>query len=351
MYRYAILLALFSAILFGAAAPASKVLLSDLTPFQLAGLLYLGAAMAVAPFAFTGGFSPAALIKDKTNTLRLLGAIVFGGMFGPIFLLLALERVEAGSVALWLNLELAMTAVLGVLFFRDHLSYKAWSGVLAAVLAAALLSWSQGVAGIAAGLLVLMACVFWGLDNHLTALIDGISPSQSTFFKGLIAGLVNLAIGIHLRPLDTDASAILMALLVGALAYGLSKVLYIRAAQGMGATRAQVFFSSAPFFGLLFAIVFLDEAFMAIYWLAGLLFVVAIVLLMLDSHVHAHRHSAQRHAHWHRHDDGHHNHIHRGLPLSYRHSHAHEHEPIEHSHTHLPDLHHRHSHDETKGEH
>jgi len=265
--------------------------------------------------------------------------------------LLALERVEAGSVALWLNLELAMTAVLGVLFFRDHLSYKAWSGVLAAVLAAALLSWSQGVAGIAAGLLVLMACVFWGLDNHLTALIDGISPSQSTFFKGLIAGLVNLAIGIHLRPLDTDASAILMALLVGALAYGLSIVLYIRAAQGMGATRAQVFFSSAPFFGLLFAIVFLDEAFMAIYWLAGLLFVVAIVLLMLDSHVHAHRHSAQRHAHWHRHDDGHHNHIHRGLPLSYRHSHAHEHEPIEHSHTHLPDLHHRHSHDETKGEH
>lgn len=264
MYRYSIFLALFSAILFGAAAPASKVLLSDLTPFQLAGLLYLGAAIAVAHSAFAGGFSPAALIKDKSNALRLLGAIVFGGMFGPIFVLLALERVEAGSVALWLNLELAMTDVLGVCFFRDHLSYTAWAGVVAAVLAAAVLSWSQGVAGITAGLLVLMACVFWGLDNHLTALIDGISPSQSTFFKGLIAGLVNLSIGMHLKPLNSDAYTILMALLVGALAYGLSIVLYIRAAQGMGATRAQVFFSSAPFFGLILAIVFLDETFMAI---------------------------------------------------------------------------------------
>src|SRR5947209_19444260 len=42
-------LGLLSALLFGAATPAGKMLLGDFTPFQLAGLLYLGAAAGVAP--------------------------------------------------------------------------------------------------------------------------------------------------------------------------------------------------------------------------------------------------------------------------------------------------------------
>jgi hypothetical protein len=48
-------LALASAALFGAATPASKALLADLSPFQLAGLLYLGAALGVAPVAWRRG--------------------------------------------------------------------------------------------------------------------------------------------------------------------------------------------------------------------------------------------------------------------------------------------------------
>ena len=40
-----LLLALIAAALFGASMPASKLLLEDLAPFQLAGLLYLGAAL------------------------------------------------------------------------------------------------------------------------------------------------------------------------------------------------------------------------------------------------------------------------------------------------------------------
>jgi hypothetical protein len=31
---------------------------------------------------------------------------------------------------------------------------------------------------------VLAACACWGLDNQLTALIDGITPSQTAFWKG-----------------------------------------------------------------------------------------------------------------------------------------------------------------------
>ena len=40
-----------AAVLFGAATPATKLLVDDVGSVTLAGLLYLGAALAVAPFA------------------------------------------------------------------------------------------------------------------------------------------------------------------------------------------------------------------------------------------------------------------------------------------------------------
>ena len=91
-----------------------------------------------------------------------------------MLLLLGLRLAAAVSVSLWLNLELVATALLGVLVFRDHLGLAGWSGVACALAGAALLPLAGGGAGPAAGGLVLLACLCWGVDNHLTALIDGI---------------------------------------------------------------------------------------------------------------------------------------------------------------------------------
>ena len=343
MHRRSILLAILSAILFGASAPASKWLLVELTPFQLAGFLYLGAALAVTPSAFSKGSTSVSIIGDHRNQLKLLGAVVFGGILGPILLLFGLRLAEAGAVSLWLNLELAATAVIGVVFFRDHLSPLAWVGVCFAMLAALLLTWSQGSVGVSAGVLVLAACICWGLDNHLTALIDGISPSQSTFWKGLVAGVVNLSIGIALAPLNLELTSISSALIVGGLCYGVSIVLYIKSAHVMGATRAQVVFSSAPIFGVILSVLFLGESVTSNHLIAATLFVVAIALLLRDSHSHAHKHPSLQHKHYHTHDDGHHSHHIDSAHPDY-HSHIHEHTSLEHKHPHWPDIHHRHSH-------
>jgi drug/metabolite transporter (DMT)-like permease len=340
-----VLLALLSAALFGVATPASKMLLVGLTPFQLAGVLYLGAALAVAPAALRQGSLLAPLRADGRTRLRLLGAVLFGGVIGPVALLFGLRLAQATSVSLWLNLELAATAVLGALLFRDHLSYKGWLGVVAGLLASALLAWGPDTAGLAPGLLILVACLCWGLDNHLTALIDGITPSQSTLWKGAIAGTVNLTIGAVLAPVSVTVQALAIALAVGALSYGVSIVLYIRSAQSLGATRAQVLFASAPFFGVAISVVALDESLSIVHALAVPLFVAGVVFLMWESHVHEHAHDAMSHEHAHRHDDAHHTHVHSGIPASLRHTHPHDHAPTQHRHPHWPDLHHRHVHE------
>ena len=336
--------AILAAALFGAATPASKMLLSDLTPFQLAGLLYLGAAIGVLPRAARSGGIRLPGRGDRRNRLRLLGAVVSGGMLGPVLLLFGLRLAMAASVSLWLNFELAATALLGVVFFRDHLGKLGWGGLAAAIAGASLLSLPHGSSGLAAGGLVLAACLCWGMDNHLTALIDGITPSQSTFWKGLVAGGTNLAIGLILAPLDAGAFAVLGGLFVGSWAYGASITLYISSAQVIGATRAQIAFASAPFFGVVFSVLLLGERLGLAHLGSAALFIAGIVLLTLEHHEHAHVHPAMEHEHAHRHDDDHHDHEHAEPAGPGWHTHRHVHERQAHSHPHWPDLHHRHSH-------
>lgn len=344
MAIHPILLAFLSAVLFGAATPASKGLLENLSPFQLAGLLYLGAALGVAPVAGLRDVWRVPQRIDPVNRWRLWGAVLAGGVLGPVLLLAGLKAASAASVSLWLNLELIATAVLGHWFFRDYLTRYGWLGVAVTLAAAVALSMGSGTAGLVAGGLVLLACCCWGLDNHLTALIDGISPSQSTFWKGLVAGGVNLAIGLMLHPFSATGYVVLGAVFVGIWSYGASITLYIHAAHKLGATRGQIIFATAPFFGLLLSAVVLGETLQWVHLLAAALFGVGVSLLTVESHSHQHTHTGLSHAHRHRHDDGHHTHDHPDLPANTEHLHWHEHEPLTHAHPHWPDLHHRHTH-------
>lgn len=344
MFKNPILMALLSAILFGAATPASKMLLTGITPFQLAGLLYFGAAIAVAPSAIKSGGFGLPRREDRKNKFRLFGAILFGGILGPVTLLFGLHLAESASVSLWLNLEMAATAVLGAMFFRDHLGYRGWIGVAAAMLASVLVAWQPENSNFFACILVLLACIFWGMDNHLTALIDGITPSQSTFWKGIIAGTVNLSIGTALDPIIINIQTLIIALTVGGLSYGVSIVFYILSAQKIGAIRAQILFSSAPFFGVALSVMFIGERLSTMYLIAIPIFVCGVIFLLMEGHSHSHRHDETTHEHFHHHNDEHHTHSHPDLPTSTYHSHAHIHEQIEHYHPHWPDIHHRHQH-------
>lgn len=341
--RY-ILIALLSAILFGASTPIAKILLDNLPPFQLAGLLYLGAALGVFPFSMREHNTVKIDNIGKKNLFRLLGAICFGGIAGPVLLLFGLQVASAASVSMWLNLELVATAILGILLFRDHLGRYGWIGVIGTILASVILSWHEGSIGLYALLFVGAACICWGFDNHLTALIDRITPTQSTFWKGMVAGTTNLIIGFSLESHGNEIWIIILAVIVGVFAYGFSITLYILAAQNLGATRSQMIFGSAPFFGVILSALVLGENISTAQTIAILVLVISLITLFRDQHSHSHTHEALNHKHRHNHNDKHHNHGHAGDNEAIYHSHWHKHEPISHTHPHWPDIHHRHNH-------
>lgn len=337
------LFALLSALFFGAATPLSKWLLTTIGPVQLSGLLYLGAAVGVLPLLWREkSFRPVWKMPRPTQKL-LLGAVFCGGLLGPVFLLIGLEQAASASVSLWLNLEAVATALLGYFFFRDKLHQQGWLGAGCLLVASLLLSWGEGAAGWQAGLWVAAACVCWGFDNHWTAMIDGITPAQSTLWKGAIAGTFNLLLGLTLEPVQFTGWQVAAALLLGVFAYGFSITLYITSAQQLGATRSQLLFSTAPYFGLGLAVLLLQESLSLVQWGAAGLVTVAVLLLTLEWHSHEHTHHPLAHEHWHRHDDGHHNHTH-NEPVAGWHTHPHTHTEVSHQHRHLPDLHHRHDH-------
>jgi drug/metabolite transporter (DMT)-like permease len=344
--RIPIFAGLLAAILFGAATPASKSLLVSLSPFQLAGLLYLGAAIGVIPILIRERQLVMPWRLPAKTRLHLGGAILFGGFIGPVLLLLGLRIASSASVSLWLNLELVATAVLGHYLFKDQITKTSAIAVAGTLLAAMLLSFSEGSAGILAGLLILLACASWGFDNHFTAIIDEVSPAQTTFWKGLIAGPVNFGIGWWMVGSMAAMPEIGMGLLVGVFAYGISIVLYITSAQQLGATRSQIIFSSSPFFGVLLSWLWLGESITGLQFLAMAIIAVSLLILVMDQHSHSHHHHEMSHAHWHQHDDDHHDHDHpSGKSVQTRwHTHRHDHRATVHNHLHWPDLHHRHVH-------
>ena len=345
MKSISIVIGLLAGLLFGLATPFSKFLLSELNSFQLAGLLYLGAALAFVPFMIKNWKIEYTALKLNKKKGHIGKVILFGGILGPLFLMIGLKTANSMSVSIWLNLELVATAVLGVLLFKDQLDRFSVIGVVITLCAGIIVSSQESVSGIISGLFILLACISWGFDNHYTAIIDGVSPQTITFIKGIFGGLSNLLIGLLLSKGQIQLSYIPIALLVGIFSYGISIVFYVTSAQNLGATRSQILFSTAPFWGIFAAYLFLGEPLSLIILISFVLLAIGIFFTHLSAHGHEHYHKNMAHIHLHSHDDEHHDHSHDDDEENIKtHSHLHKHTEETHTHKHYSDLHHRHKH-------
>ncbi len=312
MKARSIFIGLLAGLLFGIATPLSKIILTQLNSFQLAGLLYLGAGLAFLPYIIKNRKIEFKALK-QTGKKRYLGGVIFcGGILGPLFLMIGLKAANAMSVSIWLNMELVATAILGILIFRDNLDRYAVIGILLTLGSGIIITSQESNSGIVSAIFILLACISWGFDNQLSAIIDGVSPQTITFIKGIFGGITNLTIGMFLNNWQIDQRYILVALLIGVFSYGISIVLYVASSQNLGATRSQILFSTAPFWGIFGAWIFLREPLTPIVMISFSILVAGIIFTNIVSHGHTHYHKGMVHMHMHSHDDGHHDHIHDG---------------------------------------
>jgi drug/metabolite transporter (DMT)-like permease len=347
MTRIGIPLALLSAVLFGASTPFAKLLLGSVDPWMMAGLLYLGAGVGLALVHL----SRATLkLPDTEAPLRLADlpwlalVILAGGLGGPLLLMLGLARTDAASASLLLNLEGLATMAIAWLWFRENVDRRLLLGAFAILAGAAVLSW-EGRAELDWGaVLIVGACVCWGVDNNLTRKLSSADPVQIAMLKGLVAGAVNIALALTQGAAVPEMGTVLAVAVVGFLGYGVSLVLFVLGLRYLGTARTGAYFSLAPFVGAVLAVLMLNESLSVRLLVAGALMALGLWLHLSEQHEHEHAHEAMEHEHRHRHDE-HHQHSHApGTALDEPHNHWHQHAPMVHRHPHYPDLHHRHDH-------
>ena len=344
---------MLGALAFAASVPAGKVLLRDMQPLALSGGLYLSAGLFCAALLGVG-----ALRRERVTRNRLQGrewlwlgaAVAAGGILGPIALLYGLRSTSAYIAGLLLNFEAVFTVTLGALLSGERVGRRGVGGILLIIAGAILLS-GIGSAGarfehLLGPVLVVAACACWALDNNLTQRVSLRDARQIVAIKGLVGGAVSLLLAfvVGQRVGLPGVRPLFAIVVVGAVSYGASIVLFIRGLRELGVVLTGALFALAPGFAAGLSWMFLDEPVGPTSLLALLGMTAGALLLSTDVHVHEHTHEALEHAHEHEHDE-HHQHEHRPGELEQaRHAHWHRHEPVTHSHPHAHDVHHRHPH-------
>jgi drug/metabolite transporter (DMT)-like permease len=275
--------------------------------------------------------------------LRVVAVALLGAVVAPALLIAGLARTDAAAGSLLLALEAPFTLALARLFFRERLGRRVVAAAVLIVAGAALLGGLPGAGDALGGALIAAATLAWALDNLVSRALADRDPLATVALKGAIGAALSAAVGALAGERLPSAPALAALLGAGALGYGLSLQLYLRAQALMGAARTASVFATAPFVGALVALA------SGAPWpgpplaIAAALMGGGVWLHLSERHGHRHTHEAIEHEHTHTHDDGHHEHAHHPMPAG-PHSHPHRHDPITHDHEHGEDLHHRHGH-------
>jgi drug/metabolite transporter (DMT)-like permease len=290
--------ALGAAVLFGASTPLAKALLRDLSPVLLAGLLYLGSGLGLALIRLIRDRGWRAPGMTKREWLWLLLAIIFGGVLGPVLLMLGLLRTPAATASLLLNLEAVLTALIAWSVFRENANRRIVLGFTLIVVGALLLALPSSSQHLGLGrgaLLIAGACLCWALDNNFTCKVSSSDALFIAGLKGWVAGVVNTVIAVELGARFPSAPVVGMARGVGLLGYGISLVLFVLALRGVGSARTGAYFSTAPFIGAAIAILAFGDHASWMFWLAAVLMGAGVWLHLTERREHLGRSTLKDH--------------------------------------------------------
>jgi len=288
--------AVASAILFGISSTLNKIALENVHPTVIAGMIY-----------FTGGaflfgihFSPLSKkilsffespeIEDKTTTkdFTILALVILcGSIIAPLLLLNGLNQTTAINTSLLLNAESLFTAVIAFVFLNERGAKREYLGIAMLLIGVVFvtangefqkLTLTENIAG---SLLIIGACLFWGIDNNLSKFLSRkrdivLVTGLKCFTGGLALLIIGFFLGINF---SIPLISIPYLLSVGAFSIAFSILLFLFALRKIGSMRTGVIFSASSLFGAVLAFVALREEFTPIQVTAGLVMLLGIYVL------------------------------------------------------------------------
>ena len=339
--------AVVAAALYAINVPLSKILLNFAEPVMMSSFLYLGAGSGLLIYSLIEMKSGKNKEKESLTKKELpyTVAMVVLDIIAPILLMVGITKTTSANVSLLNNFEIVATSITALIVFKEVISGRLWLAIVFVTIASAILSFegTEAFTFNQGSLFVLGACLCWGLENNCTKMISNKSSVEIVVIKGIFSGtgslLVALMIGEHIPAFKW----IILTLILGFLAYGLSINFYIMAQKDLGAAKTSAYYSIAPFLGVAFSMILLGERLKTQFYAALTIITISTYLMVKDTielqHTHEHEHT---HTHEHRHEDlvhtHEHTHTHAHIHIhdgdSENHLHTHEKEISEHKHIH-----------------
>ena len=275
--KKAIFYAILAAALYALNAPISKLLLIRIPSTMMAGLLYLGAG--------SGMFLMEKISKNKQEQpltkkeLPFTVAMVVLDIAAPIFLMIGLTKCSAANASLLNNFEIVATSLIALFIFREVISKRLWFAIILVTLSSILLSFEDmsSLEFSLGSLFVLLACVCWGFENNCTRMLSSKNPAQIVIIKGFGSGFGALVLSFIIGEYYFHIGYILLALLLGFVAYGLSIYFYIYAQRDLGAAKTSTYYAISPFIGAALSLIIFREQ-------PSMIFLVALVIMAVGTY-------------------------------------------------------------------
>ena len=281
----AIFYAIAAAAFYALNVPCSKILLGHISPVFMAGLLYIGAGFGVGIlYLFHIKHEPQSERLDRNDFPYTLGMVLLD-IIAPILLMFGVKYGTSSNASLLGNFEIVATTLIAFFIFRERVSLCLWLAIFFITVSSFILSFEniQAFNFSIGSIFVLGATICWGLENNCTRKISDKSTYQIVTIKGLCSGIGSIVVSLTTGEMNFAVKYIPLALLLGFVAYGLSIFTYIRAQKYLGAAKTSAFYAFAPFIGVLFSVMLLNEKITLQYIVAFLVMIIGTTFVVYDT--------------------------------------------------------------------
>jgi drug/metabolite transporter (DMT)-like permease len=263
----------------------------------MAAFLYLGAGLGMLGLWYFGTAKTERVIAPiaKGEKPYILGMVLLD-ILAPALLMFGLRSTLAANASLLNNFEIVATSLIALFLFKEAISRKLWIGIVLVTLASVLLSLESFSAFrfSSGSLLILAASTAWGLENNFTRKLSNRTSSDIVIVKGIGSGFGSLILALLTQEAFPQAGFVLLIMLLGFVAYGLSINYYVKAQNQLGAAKTSAYYAIAPFLGVIFSFLIFRSLPAATFWVGLILMAAATWFLITDTisiqHTHLHKH-------------------------------------------------------------
>ncbi len=277
------LLAVLAAAAFGVVVPFTQRAGQHVGPFFTAAALYGGAGLfAALNVAARSRRDPGLARGDagRVAVIALLGAAV-----APALLAWGLQRVPGTTASLLLNFEALFTVLLARVVWREWFGRRVAIALVCMLAGGAVLVARAGLTGgwsSWAAVAVAAATLAWAAENVLSRPLSHRDSFLVVLAKSALGAGLTTAIALAVGDARPSIQRALALGACGAVGYGLSLALYLRAQRQIGAARTASIFAVAPFVGALVAWALGDREPTAATGVAAVLFAAGVALHLTE---------------------------------------------------------------------